>query len=274
MRLLRAAWPRTSLRLLARRGPGFLLRDAGVVDAAFDADDAAWRGLFDAGAAAPPPAAEADAALGWFHNPTGFAAVGRGAVEAIVYEAGSGLSLSRYFFERTAALVRARRGTPADFEACRLLFAGPPPPRERFAILHPGSGGRAKRWPLDRFLAVAGALAADGLAGRLVTGEAEEGLAPGLSAAALPPGWDRVPLPTLSALAADLRRAAVYVGNDSGVTHLAAACGTPSVAIFRDEHLPAWRPAGPVTVLSAPRPGDVPVEAVMRAVGAVLDGIR
>ena len=311
MRLLRAAFPGASLRLLARREAGRLLREAGVVDEALDADDPAWKGLFDVNASAPLPWT-ADIILGWFHGRGGFAPH----IRAISYAWDSNIPLNRFFFERTVEIVRERGRTPAMFEDCRLLFASPPPPDARsalrakpdarsaggtgpkgprggdelkraagaagsreprgepFAVIHPGSGGRAKRWPLDRFLAVSAALAAEGIGGRIVTGEAEEDLESPLSLASLPSGWTCVSRPPLAALAEDLRRAAVYVGNDSGVTHLAAACGAPTVAIFRDDNLAAWRPAGPVMILSAARVEDVPADAVIRAIFDILNGNR
>jgi ADP-heptose:LPS heptosyltransferase len=45
----------------------------------------------------------------------------------------------------------------------------------------------------------------------------------------------------LPALAGALAHATIYVGNDSGVSHLAAALGVPSLVLFDPRHL-AWRP--------------------------------
>jgi len=49
----------------------------------------------------------------------------------------------------------------------------------------------------------------------------------------------------LAQLAALIARCAVYVGNDSGVTHLAAAVGTPTIAIFGPSNEQRWAPRGP-----------------------------
>jgi heptosyltransferase-2/heptosyltransferase-3 len=48
-----------------------------------------------------------------------------------------------------------------------------------------------------------------------------------------------LPLPEVTALAA---RAQVFVGNDSGIAHIAAAVGTPSVVIFGSSNIAHWRP--------------------------------
>ena len=76
-----------------------------------------------------------------------------------------------------------------------------------------------------------------------ITGPAEDG-------AALPSGaeaWRSVPLP---ALAASLHRARLYVGNDSGITHLAAASGCATIALFGASDSAVWAPRGPqVTIV-------------------------
>ena len=292
LRLLRAAFPEASLRLVAGAAPGALLRGAGVVDAASPADDPAWMPLFDGGL---PASSEFRAALGrvdliagWFHGASGRpswwkdrlpggAGPGAGAppaLRAFTYDAESGVPISRFFFDRTAEFVRVEGRPIADFEDCRLLFGGPSRPRGRFGVVHPGSGGRLKRWPLGRFRDVIEALAADGLEGLVVTGEAEAPLEGELAAMPLPQGWRRAVQPPLPELADALRGAAVYVGNDSGVTHLAAACGTAAIAVFRDEFASAWRPFGRATVLSAPRVEEVAASEVIAAARRALGRSR
>jgi ADP-heptose:LPS heptosyltransferase len=54
--------------------------------------------------------------------------------------------------------------------------------------------------------------------------------------------WKLLPLPVL---AARLSRCGLYVGNDSGVTHLAAAVGCPTVALFGESDRRVWAPRGP-----------------------------
>lgn len=113
-------------------------------------------------------------------------------------------------------------------------------------VLHPGSGGREKCWPLALFQAVAERWRAGGGDALLPVGEvelerwsAEELATPGLLRCD-----DR------QALVDTLRGADVYVGNDSGPTHLAAWLGVPTVALFGPTDPRTWRPLGPrVTVL-------------------------
>jgi ADP-heptose:LPS heptosyltransferase len=78
--------------------------------------------------------------------------------------------------------------------------------------------------------------------------------------------------PSLAALAGALARATVFVGNDSGVSHLAAALGIPSVILFDAGNL-AWRPwatQAMVRTVSLARVDDAEVEAVVADVRGLL----
>ncbi len=136
---------------------------------------------------------------------------------------------------------------------------------EKRLVVHPGSGGRAKRWPLANFIEVTRTAASLGLAGVLVTGEAEADLEPALQALALPAGWARVSRLPAETLADLLAGSTHYLGNDSGPTHLAAACGASVLALFREDSLPAWRPFGKVRLIAAPSMSDIPLGLVLSA---------
>ena len=86
-----------------------------------------------------------------------------------------------------------------------------------------GAGDAARRWPLDRFAAVAGRLACEFGVLTVQLGASGE---PSFGA-----GLDLVGHTTLRQAAAVMERAALFVGNDSGLKHLAAAVGTPVVEI-------------------------------------------
>jgi ADP-heptose:LPS heptosyltransferase len=131
------------------------------------------------------------------------------------------------------------------------------PPGRGLAI-HPGSGGRAKRWPLARFLALARAAPSSlGRAPLFLLGPVEADADPGLAAAVAAAGFPSVlepPLPLLAALAAE---AGLFLGNDGGPAHLAAAAGAPTLALFGPSSAAVWAPRGPrAETLRAPR-GDL-----------------
>lgn len=99
-----------------------------------------------------------------------------------------------------------------------------------FAILNPGAGWGAKRWPAQRYGQVAKALAADGLRSILNCGPGEEKLAREAEAAS--EGAATAMKCSISELIALTRRARLFVGGDTGPMHLAAALRVPVAAIF------------------------------------------
>ena len=99
-----------------------------------------------------------------------------------------------------------------------------------FAILNPGAGWGAKRWPAERYGRVARALAASGLRSILNCGPGEEELARQAEAAS--EGAAHAIQCSITELIALTRRARVFIGGDTGPLHLAAALQVPVVAIF------------------------------------------
>ncbi|MGB6633672.1 MAG: lipopolysaccharide heptosyltransferase I [Terriglobales bacterium] len=99
-----------------------------------------------------------------------------------------------------------------------------------FAILNPGAGWGAKRWPAERYGQVAKELAKDGLCSLINYGPGEEELAGAVEVASA--GAARRTSCTISELIALTRRARLLIGGDTGPMHLAAALKIPVVAIF------------------------------------------
>jgi heptosyltransferase-1 len=99
-----------------------------------------------------------------------------------------------------------------------------------FAILNPGAGWGAKRWPAERYGQVAKELAKDGLCSLINYGPGEEVLAAAVEAGS--EGTARKISCSLSELIALTRRARLLIGGDTGPMHLAAALKIPVVAIF------------------------------------------
>lgn len=99
-----------------------------------------------------------------------------------------------------------------------------------FAILNPGAGWGAKRWPAERYGQVAKALATDGLRSLVNYGPGEEELAVAVEAAS--EGAARKISCSVSELIALTRRTRLFIGGDTGPMHMAAALKIPVVAIF------------------------------------------
>ena len=115
-----------------------------------------------------------------------------------------------------------------------------------FVAVHPFSGSPKKNWPLEKFDAIAGVLNVEWCS------TLEQSVALGSRAPVLASE-------DLAAVAHWLTEAQLYVGNDSGITHLAAAVGTPVVALFSPESdARVWAPRGRlVELLQAPDIGTV-----------------
>lgn len=134
-------------------------------------------------------------------------------------------------------------------EAERILRAHPRP-----VVLHPGSGSASKNWPVAAWKTLLAALArtAPGHGRVVVGGEADAEILRELRAGA-DDGvlfLEHLPLRTLGAV---LARAALFIGHDSGVSHLAAAAGAPCLLLFGATDPAVWAPRNPrARVLRAP----------------------
>jgi lipopolysaccharide heptosyltransferase I len=97
--------------------------------------------------------------------------------------------------------------------------------------LHPGAGHSGKRWPMDRWLAVAERLADAGRRVAIVAGPEDRGTVSEAVKAMSRPAAVATP-PTVGALAALLRRAEMAIAGDTGPLHLAAALGVRTVGVY------------------------------------------
>lgn len=114
---------------------------------------------------------------------------------------------------------------------------------KRFALLSPGAGWGAKCWPAERYGAAARALQREGLGVVVNFGPGEESLAQAVVDAS--EGAARKVTCTIGQLIALTRRATLFLGGDSGPTHLAAALAIPVVAIYGPTNPARNGPYGP-----------------------------
>jgi len=103
--------------------------------------------------------------------------------------------------------------------------------------IHPGSGSARKNWPFERFLSVADQLRAKGRKIVWIAGPAEKGLV-------FPETDYLFANQPLLALARLLCRCELFIGNDGGITHLAAALGCRTIALFGPSDPIVWAPRG------------------------------
>jgi len=120
-------------------------------------------------------------------------------------------------------------------------------------VVHPGSGGLDKCWPVERFEALIDGLRSGGRGVTALLGEAEVERWPKDVLDRWRDDYAAKVFTTLDDLHHEMAGALAYVGNDSGPTHLAAQLGLPTVALFGPTDPTRWAPVGPaVTVLAPP----------------------
>jgi ADP-heptose:LPS heptosyltransferase len=113
-----------------------------------------------------------------------------------------------------------------------------------YAVVRPGAARASKRWPVERFLALASWLREQtGLIPVLNTGPGEEETQAAVREAK-PAGAARVDGLSLREVIALIAGASLLVGNDTGPTHIAAATGRPVAVIFGTSNATRWRPWG------------------------------
>jgi ADP-heptose:LPS heptosyltransferase len=151
-------------------------------------------------------------------------------------------------------------------------------------VVHPGAASAARRWPADRFAAVARALAGSGQRVVVTGGHDERDLAARVAAGAgLPADAVLAGRTSLVELAGVVATASLVVCGDTGVAHLATAYATPSVVLFgpvapalwgppaRPEHRALWAGRSGDPHGDAPDPGllEISVDDVLAAVDQV-----
>lgn len=262
LRALRRAAPRDRLALAAQPRIAGLLETLGVVDRAIDFETLGLAALFEADSADrrrewPARCADdlrrAGHVVAWLGSrepgfverlttlvPGSIVAPSVGADrpvwEHLVDTVGASAALRDREMRRPVEVP----GALAD-EARRELVRRGWNGGDRLLLVHPGAGGRGKRWPATGFAAVLERVA---MLPRVAIA-LHQGPADADAVAALPePVTTRsisLREPALPLLAGMLTHATAFLGNDSGISHLAAAVGAPAVVLFGAERL-IWRP--------------------------------
>jgi len=119
-------------------------------------------------------------------------------------------------------------------------------------LLHPGAGSLRKRWPISLFLRIESMLKSSSLEPEFIVGPAEQDLAKMLLDPHLPDRTVHALIETIDLLVL-LDSAGGYIGNDSGVSHLAAFLGLPTIVIFGPADPRRWKPIGRAVEVVRPK---------------------
>jgi heptosyltransferase-2 len=251
--LLRTKWPGARIELVGHARAAGLGVTGGYLDAVHSQHEARWSVLFG-DTLLPPPLhawlAEFDLVVNYWPDPDGTLARRfplRDGQQFISAPATPILApAARHFCEPLKTLDLST----TDFRSCLRLRTGNDVGSaisdSRLPVaIHPGSGSPRKNWPRERWTELIARLEEPIL---LVLGEAEMESWSAPSVARFFSADDKrikvadnLPLPEL---AAALARCRLFLGHDSGVSHLAAAVGTPCVLLFGPTDPAMWAPPG------------------------------
>jgi heptosyltransferase-3 len=234
LRALAAAHPGARFTLVGYPATLSLARPFIPVDAIHSIEAQPWAGLFTG----PLPGLSFDSAWVWMNDPTVADNLGASGIRQ-VFNANA-FPATGHAASHLLHTVNEPAPELPDFwnaNATRI-------------ILHPGSGGAAKVWP--RFAELARVLPD----ATILLGPCESPLDTGN------PILENL---SLEAVASHLCHCRVFIGNDSGITHIAAYWGTPTVALFGPTDPGIWGPVGRrVKVLHRPSLLDISVDDVRK----------
>jgi heptosyltransferase-3 len=245
--LLRARWPQARIELVGHARAAELGLRGGLIDAVHSQHEARWATLYGREplvAGLDGWLAAFDLVINYWPDPDGALAAhfpvrtGQTWLTAAALPAVS--PAARHFCEAlhplglatTDCCTRLPIGKSETQNAKRITQNDAP------IAIHPGSGSPRKNWPVERWAELAGRLR-DQASLLIVGGEADTA-----AVAALAAHGDvaqNLPLPELARRLAACQR---FLGHDSGVSHLAAAVGTPCVLLFGPTDPAMWAPPG------------------------------
>ena len=183
--------------------------------------------------------------------------------------------VSHHLIDQLAPLPAVKSAAEQMLRSVNLRGIGTGRSHDGDIVVHPGSGSREKCWPVERFVKLIEKLKRKKKDVRVLLGEVEderfsESQVASLEKAAGTPV--RRPA-TYVELFNELRTASLFIGNDSGPSHLAGVMGLPTVALFGPTDPAVWRPMGPrVRVLHRPTLESIAVDDVMAEVKATEGG--
>lgn len=236
--LLRQHWPHAHVTLVGNATAAAL--GAHLVDRIHSQHESRWAALYSTAPLPPSFASELakfDLILNFWPDPDGDLARHFRTLSAPVFLTAPALPTLAPAAAHYCEPLRTLGLTSATFH----YTLSAPAPSAHLIAIHPGSGSAKKNWPLTRWIELCRWLRDTHHAELLIiTGEADTPAATALA----PFGESAHQLP-LAQLVARILECRLFVGHDSGISHLAAACTVPSLLLFGPTDPGIWAPPAP-----------------------------
>lgn len=249
--LLRARWPAAEIHLAGNATAAALALHRRLLSAVHSQHEARWSALY--GSEPLPPAFDAwlrefDLVLNFWPDPDA-------ELRARFPRRAQQVFLSADAMPQTAPAAAHYCAPLAELGLGTTEFVFPLRPRAGAAAgprrgigVHPGSGSSRKNWPRENWLELLARITGPVT---LILGEAEADRWPAAIAPALP----RLACAPLEALVAHLATTRLFLGHDSGISHLAASCGAPCLLLFGPTDPAVWAPPSPAVRVMRPPAG-------------------
>ncbi len=162
-----------------------------------------------------------------------------------IFDPGVPRNLTCHITEYLMKIFDGLEKSADGFSGYGIKIKGKPEIYRNGIVIHPGSGSKMKNWPLDKYLLVVEKITTK-TTFLLGPAEIERGMRKDISCS----HFHIVCPKDIEELYRLISGASIYIGNDSGVSHLAAWCGIPAVVLFGPTNPEIWKPLGRnVTVL-------------------------
>lgn len=282
---LRLRWPEAYLELVGHEKSAGLALTTGLIDRLQSLDSARMALYFQTECPLPPDEkkylASFDLIVSYLHDPDGIllkhlqeaGARNIVAVSPIVRKKHASdhffFGLKNVLGDEIKKCPPARLEWPTHLSQAARQYVRAEIGKKRFIIIHPGSGRPAKNWGIEKFAMLTKKIRAETCFEPLIIGgEADANVIENMRS--LTPECRVLNEKPLIETASIISVASGFVGNDSGITHLAAALGIPVVALFGPTNPAIWAPRGNnISTLksrsgSAKSPARTEVHAVFR----------
>lgn len=243
--LLRRRWPKARIELAGNARAAELAMDCGLLDVVHSQHEARWGILYNTTLLPADFTAwlkEFDLVVSFWPDPDGELRRQFPIRPEQVFLHGMAMPARAPAAAHYCETLRQLEIEPQEYFCYLNLKADRAARAEDVIAIHPGSGSPRKNWPAARWCEVISALPSRVL---LILGEAEQA---GWSETTLAPLGERIEIAAklpLKTLALRLAGCRLFLGHDSGISHLAAACGVPSVLLFGPTDPAMWAPPAP-----------------------------